>query len=143
MDGHALEPATLRDVLVDELMNEVFALGLLRQRDLRFLGHVVTLLTIFLILSRRGRVSLICPKTGMKYYTKRRWKKQGGRRLFLQKNGGLRSLQVHALQTAASDAVRQNDGGCVHRRAGQQNGDLADQGGAVHGVQPAQAGEMD
>jgi hypothetical protein len=47
MDGHALEPATLRDVLVDELMNEILAFGLLGQESLRFLGHVVTLLTIF------------------------------------------------------------------------------------------------
>ena len=40
VDGHALELTTLCDVLVDELMDKVFALGLLGQRGLVFLGHV-------------------------------------------------------------------------------------------------------
>ena len=40
VDGHALELTTLCDVLVDELMDEVFALGLLGKGSLVFLGHV-------------------------------------------------------------------------------------------------------
>ena len=57
MDRHGLEPATLRDVLVDELMDEVFALRLPGGRGQLFLGHFVTLLLCFFsleILTKKG-----------------------------------------------------------------------------------------
>ena len=60
VDGHALEPATLCDVLVDKLMDKMFAFGLLGNRGHIFLGHVVTLLTVVGIdnVSKNGLLSL-------------------------------------------------------------------------------------